>query len=96
MIYTKVCVKFLNIIIMLAIEQEGSIVVCVSPLTSLMMDQKAKFLPKGIVTEFVGEEQTDDSAIEKVLRGAVQLLYISPENLVCNRNMILSQCTRKR
>ena len=43
---TKVCVKFLNIIIMLAIEQEGSIVVCVSPLTSLMMDQKAKFSPK--------------------------------------------------
>lgn len=57
MIDTKVCVKFLNIIIMLAIEQEGSIVVCVSPLTSLMMDQKAKFSPKGIITEFVGEEQ---------------------------------------
>ena len=43
---TKVCVKFLNITIMLAIEQKGSIVMCVSPLTSLMMDQKAKFLPK--------------------------------------------------
>ena len=69
---------------MLAIEQEGSIVVCVSPLTSLMMDQKAKFSPKGIITEFVGEEQTDDSAIEKVLCGAVQLLYISPESRVCN------------
>lgn len=84
---------------MLAIEQEGSIVVCVSPLTSLMMDQKAKFSPKGIVTEFVGEEQTDDSAIKKVLRGAVQLLYISPESLVCNpmfRNMILSPVYKEK
>ena len=99
MIDTKMCVKFLNIIIMLAIEQEGSIVVCVSPLTSLMMDQKAKFSPKGIVTEFVGEEQTDDSAIEKVLHGAVQLLYISPESLVCNpmfRNMILSPVYKEK
>ena len=84
---------------MLAIEQEGSIVVCVSPLTSLMMDQKAKFSPKGIVTEFVGEEQTDDSAIKKVLRGAVQLLYISPESLVCNPiflNMILSPVYKEK
>lgn len=97
--YKGVCVKFLNIIIMLAIEQEGSIVVCLSPLTSLMMDQKAKFLPKGIVTEFVGEEQSDDSAIEKVLCGAVQLLYISPESLVCNPiflNMILSPVYKEK
>ena len=33
----------------------GSIVVCISPLTSLMMDQQAKFSPLGLRTEFVGE-----------------------------------------
>ena len=34
--------------------KDGSIVICVSPLVSLMMDQKAKFVPMGIVAEFVG------------------------------------------
>ncbi|XP_019852358.1 PREDICTED: ATP-dependent DNA helicase Q-like SIM [Amphimedon queenslandica] len=74
-------------------EQYGSIVICVSPLVSLMMDQKAKFLPMGIVAEFVGEGQLDSTAIEKVLHGDIQLLYISPESLICNpmyRNMLLS------
>lgn len=84
---------------MLTIEQEGSIVICVSPLTALMMDQKAKFEPKGIMTEFVGEEQTDDSARDRVFRGSVQLVYISPESLVCNpmfRNMILSPVYKEK
>uniref|UniRef100_A0A1X7UF77 DNA 3'-5' helicase n=1 Tax=Amphimedon queenslandica TaxID=400682 RepID=A0A1X7UF77_AMPQE len=74
-------------------EQYGSIVICVSPLVSLMMDQKAKFLLMGIVAEFVGEGQLDSTAIEKVLHGDIQLLYISPESLICNpmyRNMLLS------
>lgn len=31
--------------------------VCISPLTSLMIDQSAKFSPKGLRVEFVGEEQ---------------------------------------
>ena len=39
----------------------GSIAVCVSPLTSIMMDQRAKFTPKNLCTEFVGEQQTDRS-----------------------------------
>ena len=33
------------------LEQQGSIVIFASPLVSLMMDQKAKFVPMGIVTE---------------------------------------------
>jgi bloom syndrome protein len=37
-------------------EQQGSIVICVSLFVVLMMDQKAKFAPKGMATEFVGEE----------------------------------------
>jgi bloom syndrome protein len=43
-------------------ERIGSIVVCVSPLTSVMMDQRVKFSPVGLSTEFVGEMQTDESA----------------------------------
>ena len=52
----------------------GSIVVCISPLTSLMMDQHAKFTPRGLQTEFVGEEQTNPQKKDKVLRGEVQLV----------------------
>ena len=39
---------------MFKLEQKGSVVICVSLLVALMMDQKAKFVPMGITTEFVG------------------------------------------
>ena len=35
---------------------------CISPLTSLMMDQRAKYTPRGLQVKFVGEEQKDQSA----------------------------------
>ena len=35
---------------------------CISPLTSLMMDQRSKFTPWGLTAEFVGEAQTDHAA----------------------------------
>ena len=59
------------------------------------MDQKAKFTPRGIVTEFVGEAQEDQTAIKNVLQGKVQLVFISPEALLHNqaytcRSMLLS------
>ena len=38
-------------------DRRGSIAVCVSPLTSLMIDQRSKFARLGISTEFVGELQ---------------------------------------
>ena len=46
--------------------------VCISPLTSLMMDQTAKFIPRGVVTEFIGGSQEDQSVIDSVSwKGAV-------------------------
>ena len=44
--------------------RNGSIVICVSPLTSLMKDQQDKFLPMGISTEFVGDMQIDETAVQ--------------------------------
>ncbi len=44
----------------------GNIVVCISPLTALMMDQQAKFAGYGLSTEFVGEAQTDKEVIMRV------------------------------
>ena len=70
----------------------GSNVVVISPLVSLMMDQKAKFLTVVVSTEFVGEAQTDHDAIRCVTS---ELVFISPESRIENpqfRNMLLSQC----
>ena len=47
---------------------------CVSPLTSLMIDQRSKFTC--ISTEFVGELQTNDDAVAQVLKGQVQLVFM--------------------
>ena len=66
---------------------------CISPLTSLMIDQRAKFSPRGLRVEFVGEAQTDSLTERRVLKGHVQLLYISPESAICNskyRSMFMS------
>ena len=66
---------------------------CISPVTSIIMDQTSKYSPKGLSTEFVGEAQTDSDVIRRILKGQVQLLYISPESILVNdhyRNSSLS------
>ena len=58
-----------------------------------MMDQKAKFSPRGLKTEFIGEAQLDRDVVRRVLTGDVQLVFISPESIISNpsyRNMLLS------
>ena len=54
-----------------------SIIVVVSPLTSLMIDQVTKFSSKGLKAAFVGDK--DNAEIQL---GAFQLVYISPELMV--------------
>ena len=58
-----------------------------------MIEQQRKFLDRDIKAEFVGEAQLDDAVVKKVLKGDLQLLYISPENLLNNkkyRSMLLT------
>lgn len=77
---------------------KGSIVVCISPLTSLMMDQHRHLSPR-IRCEFLGEAQDDESIIKDVMDGQVQLVFISPENLLHNplyRSMLLKPCYKER
>ena len=62
----------------------GSIVICIFPLTSLMMEQREKYSAQGICFEFVGELQQDIDAMTNVRKGLVQLLFISPESLLSN------------
>lgn len=78
---------------------QGTIVVVITPLISLMIDQKDKFSRKGISSEFVGEAQEDEAAIAAVVKGDIQLVYISPESLLCNprfRNMLLSESYKRK
>jgi len=42
-----------------------------------MMDQKQRYMDRGICVEYVGEAQTDDDAVMVVINGRVQLVYIS-------------------
>ena len=67
--------------------------VCISPLTSLMMDQRTKYSHTGLDVEFIGEAQTDRLCKKRVLAGKVQLVYVTPESILDNRifrEMLLS------
>ena len=73
--------------------------ICISPLTALMMDQQSKFASLGLLVEYVGESQNDKSVIQRVLHGQVQLVYITPENIMDNPmygNMFLSHIYREK
>ena len=74
--------------------REGSIAVVVSPLISLMMDQKQKFTPTGISVEFVGEAQENEAATQAVLNGEIQLVYISSESLFSRTYWRMFQSTQ--
>ena len=79
-------------------DDRRSIALVVSPLTSLMMEQREKFKTCGVSAEFVGELQQDIDAIKGVKDGLYQLLYISPESLLGNpqwRDMFLSVVYQK-
>ena len=49
-----------------------------------MVEQKAKFVAAGISTKSVGEAQKNPAAWKKVINGQIQLVYINPENIICN------------
>ena len=66
-------------------EVKGSIVVCISPLTALMKEQKTKYTHQGLVLEFnTGELQHDIQSICNVRERIVQLIYVSPESILRN------------
>ena len=71
-----------------------SIVVVVTPLAALMAEQKRKFILMGVNAEFLGELQTDQQAVSRVIKGDHELVLLSPENLCFNkelRDMLLSK-----
>jgi len=78
--------------------EPGSIVVCISPLIAIINEQSERFTALGISLEFVGESQFDHTMKSRVQRGDLQLLFISPESLLCNvayRSMLLTNQYKK-
>ena len=58
-----------------------------------MIDEQKKFISMGIIAEYVGEAQEDPQVVGRVLKGQLQLLFISPESLLNNskyRSMLLT------
>ena len=66
------------------VGKKGSVIVCISPLNAIMVEQQAKFVAMGISAEYVGEAQKNPIAWRAVVNGEVQLVYISPENILSN------------
>ena len=81
----SVCFAILPLVFNSLCGSTGSIVLCVSPLTSLMLDQCSKFSSKGLSVDFVGEAQESSEALNEVKKGRIQLVYTSPESLISNR-----------
>ena len=76
-----------------------SVALIVSPLASLMIDQKARFLPRGISAEFLGEIQNDAGALQRVKEGKHQLVFLTTENLFHGqgiRETILTESFRSK
>ena len=76
----------------------NSIVVCISPLTSIMLDQADKFASRGMTVGYIGEGQQDLSVSQSVLKGKLQLVLLSPENIVNDtpyRAMLLNETYQK-
>ena len=49
-----------------------------------MIEESAKFIALGVNAQFVGEAQSDATVCQRVFDGQFQLVFISPENLLCN------------
>ena len=55
--------------------EHSSIVICVSPLSALMLDQTTKFNKRGLLTAHVGHNQKDVNFKVDIEKGKFQLLF---------------------
>ena len=61
-----------------------------------MVDQHEKFIIRGLKTEYLCESNYNKKTEVNILKGEMQLVYISPESLLNNikdRRMLLSLLT---
>ena len=71
----------------------SSIAICISPITTLMMDQVTKYNLCGLKAEYIGSTQSSFEIKRKVFNGEFQLVSVTPETIIMNctyRNMLLT------
>ena len=75
-----------------------SIVLVISPLVSLMLDQVRFLKSLGISAEIIGDEQNCEQARKRVERGQCQIVYGSPEAFLSTKRwrVMLSNDAYKR
>ena len=64
-----------------------------------MMDQVSKYNSRGLETEFIGAAQTSVEKRDRVMRGEIQLVFVTPETIIGNarfRNMLLNPTYREK
>ena len=64
-----------------------------------MVDQCEKFKSLGITADYVGESQNNRLAMQRVISGEAQLVYISPEAIINNpkyRQMLSSPVYKEK
>lgn len=75
-------------------KEKSSIILCVSPLVSLMMDQVSKYSSQGLSAQYVGDHREGMSSISRrITDGVYQLVIITPEALFRSKHwhdMLLS------
>eukprot|EP00930_Biecheleria_cincta_P035357 TRINITY_DN24318_c0_g1_i1.p1 TRINITY_DN24318_c0_g1~~TRINITY_DN24318_c0_g1_i1.p1 ORF type:complete len:823 (-),score=106.28 TRINITY_DN24318_c0_g1_i1:19-2487(-) len=64
-----------------ALVAEGTVVIVISPLISLMRDQVALMAARNVSACFLGSGQTDVSIEERALAGEFSLVYVCPETV---------------
>ena len=63
--------------------KQEAIVVVVSPLKALMLDQVQAFTAKGVSCAYVGAQDSDSGSLHDLVeKGEFSLVFISPESLV--------------
>lgn len=75
-------------------KEKSSIILCVSPLVSLMMDLVNKYSSQGLSAQYVGDHREGMSSISRrITDGVYQLVIITPEALFRSKHwhdMLLS------
>jgi len=61
---------------------QRSIVIVVSPLKALMLDQVQVFTAKGVSCAYVGAQDDCGDLLDRVVKGEFSLVFMSPESLV--------------
>lgn len=66
-----------------SVTQGKSIVVVVSPLKALMLDQVQTFIEKGVKAAYVGTDDCNGaSTAEQMENGEISLVFMSPESMI--------------